>query len=91
MKSKVWKHFGFPIEGETDGKQVKRDVCVCKICFAEIKYTGSTTNMSTHLKRHHPTIDFTDVVKQKRSSCDEIRLKADITKVKTSTEIDRLL
>lgn len=44
-KSRVWGHFGF---SKLDVKKV-----ICKHCLAEIKYQGGTTNMSTHLSRHH--------------------------------------
>ena len=48
-KSKVWQHFGFT---KKDGKFDKTHA-ICKICRAAIKYTGSTTNLGTHLKRRH--------------------------------------
>ena len=51
--SKVWKHFGFSL---TDDNKA-----VCKLCFAEVKYSGGTTNLSVHLKRHHG-IDMSDKV-----------------------------
>ena len=43
--SKVWAHFGF---AKHNDKTV-----ICKHCRAELKYVGGTTNMSTHLSRHH--------------------------------------
>ena len=55
-KSKVWVHFGFfgNAEGEiTDNKHV-----VCRLCAPlgkkPIPYSGGTTNMYSHLERHHP-------------------------------------
>ena len=48
-KSKVWQHFGFT---KKDGKFDKTHA-ICKICRAAIKYTGSTTNLGTPLKRRH--------------------------------------
>ena len=48
-KSKVWQNFGF---AKKDGKLDKTHA-ICKICRAAIKYTGSTTNLGTHLKRRH--------------------------------------
>ena len=60
MKSTVWRHFGFPIEMENDQKRVRKDIVVCRLCKTDIKYTCSTTNMSTHLKRHHADISEKD-------------------------------
>lgn len=48
-KSKVWQHYGFY---KKDGKLDKLSA-ICKLCFAPIKYTGSTTNLITHLKWQH--------------------------------------
>ncbi|WAR01040.1 hypothetical protein MAR_025412 [Mya arenaria] len=42
-KSKVWSFFS-----KTNDKKA-----VCKICKAEVASSGCTTNMSTHLRRHH--------------------------------------
>lgn len=49
FKSAVWKDFGFyKRDGELD-----KTTAICKLCHAAIRYTGSTTNLSTHLKRRH--------------------------------------
>ena len=40
-KSAVWEYFGFMVVYENG---------------AVINYTGSTTNMSTHVKRQHPSL-----------------------------------
>ena len=42
-KSKVWAHFI-----KINDKRAK-----CKLCNTEIASSGGTTNMSTHLRRHH--------------------------------------
>ncbi|XP_033753063.1 zinc finger BED domain-containing protein 1-like [Pecten maximus] len=56
LKSPVWRQFGFPYE-TVDGKEaVNRHVAVCRLCDYMTKYTGATTNMNTHLKRHHPDV-----------------------------------
>ena len=49
LRSKVWKTFGF---FKKEGKLDKSEA-VCKICRAAIKYTGSTTNLSTNISRRH--------------------------------------
>ena len=56
-KSAVWQHFGFPVTHDNDVKTVDRQVTVCRLCTTRIKYTGNTTNMSTHLRRHHRDVD----------------------------------
>lgn len=48
-KSSVWKHFGF----YKKAGNLDKTHAICKICRAAIKYTGSTTNLTTHLKRRH--------------------------------------
>ena len=45
-KSKVWKHFGLP-------KDQRKGVAICKLCLMDIKFSGGTTNLATHLRRHH--------------------------------------
>src|SRR5512141_364270 len=45
FKSKVWQHYGFK-----DGRHDRTDA-ICKMCRASVKYTGSTTNLISHLKR----------------------------------------
>ncbi|KAM9751080.1 E3 SUMO-protein ligase ZBED1-like [Menidia menidia] len=52
FRSTVWKDFGFyKRDGELD-----KTMAICKHCRTEVRYTGSTTNMSQHLKRHHSTV-----------------------------------
>ena len=47
--SKAWDHFGFyKVEGK-----ILKEKAVCKICHQECKYTGGTTNLNTHLQKHH--------------------------------------
>ena len=53
-KSAVWKSFGFLIDDVTG--VLKKDTTICKLCFTKLKYTGNTTNMTFHLKRHHPSL-----------------------------------
>uniref|UniRef100_A0A8C4SQW8 BED-type domain-containing protein n=1 Tax=Erpetoichthys calabaricus TaxID=27687 RepID=A0A8C4SQW8_ERPCA len=42
FKADVWAHFGF------------YNIVICKLCKAKIKYFGNTTNLRTHMARHHP-------------------------------------
>lgn len=54
FKSKVWAHFGF--YNTDDGKTLDKDYAICKNCLAKVKYNGNTTNMHSHLVRHHPDL-----------------------------------
>ncbi|XP_041935683.1 E3 SUMO-protein ligase ZBED1-like [Alosa sapidissima] len=47
-KSKVWKYFGFDMEEDEVGKRAH-----CRLCLAQIGYSGNTTNLYAHLQRHH--------------------------------------
>lgn len=49
LKSFVWKHFGFyKREGKLD-----KTKAICKICRTAVPYSSATTNLCTHLSRHH--------------------------------------
>ena len=54
-KSRVWKYFAFEADG--DNKIQNNSIVFCQVpnCNARIGYSKNTTNMSLHLKRHHPT------------------------------------
>ena len=55
-KSKVWKDFGFKVSYDAEGvRNVLKEIVICPHCFSELRYTGSTTNMSFHVLRHHPS------------------------------------
>ncbi|KAK7915974.1 hypothetical protein WMY93_011735, partial [Mugilogobius chulae] len=66
FKSVVWEHFGFGVEFNDKGeKLVNKTTTVCKLCLACTPYTtGNTTNMSAHLRRHHPQVSLTGTGKQ---------------------------
>jgi hypothetical protein len=56
-KSKVWAFFA----------KVNDKKALCNICKAEVASSGGTTNMSTHLRRHHkidPAIQFNALEKK---------------------------
>ena len=55
-RSSAWNYFGYPVEYENGVRKVDKSRCVCNLCFTALRNTGNTTNMSTHLKRHHPAI-----------------------------------
>lgn len=51
-KSTVWKDFGFYKSPDTGC--LDKSSAVCKICCAQVKYCGNTTNLHTHLAKHRP-------------------------------------
>ena len=51
----VWKYFGFwKIIKQDAPSEIMKDKAVCKLCKAEYKYSGNTTNLSQHLSKVHP-------------------------------------
>ena len=50
FKSKVWKYFGFKPD-PTNG--IDMTYAICRVCGQNVKYTGNTTNASSHLINHH--------------------------------------
>lgn len=50
FKSKLWQHYGFY---KRDNGQLDKTNAICKLCHAAVKYTGSTNNLITHLRRRH--------------------------------------
>lgn len=48
-RSDVWKHFGFA--ADKTGKIVDKKHVVCKVCYAEVAYSGNTSNLSQHKSR----------------------------------------
>ena len=58
LKSPVWEHFGFLVNYDDEGKrQVDKTNALCRHCSVAVGYVfGSTSNLITHLKRHHPSV-----------------------------------
>ncbi|KAG8450570.1 hypothetical protein GDO86_003006 [Hymenochirus boettgeri] len=59
-KSKVWKYFGF--DTNADGCILQWKKIYCRICMAQIAYSGNTSNLSYHLEKNHPD-EFCEFVK----------------------------
>ncbi|XP_040854477.1 E3 SUMO-protein ligase ZBED1-like [Ochotona curzoniae] len=59
-KSKVWKYFGF--DADADGCILQWKKISCRICMAQIAYSGNTSNLSYHLEKNHPE-EFCELVK----------------------------
>ena len=66
-KSAIWAFFGFPAK---DGQFIEQDTCkrkrkevICKTCRKEFPYTGSTTNLISHLRNNH-TKEYTTMMQQ---------------------------
>ena len=57
LRSPVWEHFGFPVSYKLGQREVDKTKAVCRHCSSVIRYVfGNTSNMLTHLKRHHPHV-----------------------------------
>lgn len=67
FKSVVWESFGFPVKYGSKGERVvDRTMMVCRHCKAAVRYvSGNTSNMLTHIRRHHPDGPVTGVGQKK--------------------------
>jgi len=64
-KSKIWKYFGFL--SDSDGiLKVTPDEAICELCNEQIKHLNNTTNLLTHLKRHH-SIEYDEIISEIRN------------------------
>ncbi|KAI4797684.1 hypothetical protein KUCAC02_024924 [Chaenocephalus aceratus] len=69
LKADVWEHFGFKKKKESDN--LDKTMAVCKLCHTNMKYSGNTTNLRSHLQRHHPDkVMLTQELKKLRPRCD---------------------
>ena len=51
--SPIWTYFG--LEAYDDGKPISKDNAICRLCETPVPSKGgSTSNMFSHLKCHHP-------------------------------------
>ena len=77
-KSSVWQHFGLiKRPGET---QFEENTAACKICRAVVKCSGGTTNLTTHLPRHHPlTLSQVSATKTKAPTDSKSNILNDLT------------
>ena len=53
-KAAVWRHFGVR-KRKADGSIVE-NVAVCLTCQSAIKTGGGTSNLTNHIRRHHPKL-----------------------------------
>ena len=51
VKSPVWQYFGFY---KSPSGVIQREKAVCQLCRSQLSYSGNTTNLRTHIERHHP-------------------------------------
>ena len=64
-KSKIWKYLGFL--SDSDGiVKVTPDEAICEWCNEQIKHSNNTTNLLTHLKRHH-SIEYDEIISEIRN------------------------
>ena len=51
-KSDIWRYFG--LKKRKLDQQIEEHVAVCRECHATVRCTGGgTSNLSTHVRRHH--------------------------------------
>lgn len=53
-RSGVWRHFG--LVRYKDTRTFEDHVAVCRHCRQFVKSAGGTTNLTSHLRRHHPAV-----------------------------------
>ena len=51
-KAAVWRWFGLK-KRKTDG-HIEQNIAVCFDCGVSVKLAGGTSNLQTHIRRHHP-------------------------------------
>ena len=62
-KSDVWMHFGHPVYLRNDVRVTDKQHTICKLCKTILKHTGNTTNMRTHMTRHHGSVTVSGIKK----------------------------
>ena len=51
--SPVWTYFGLEADGQ--GKPISKEIAICRVCNSKTSTKGgSTSNLFSHLKNHHP-------------------------------------
>ena len=78
-RSKIWKYFGF-LTGDNGQVIVTPDkaicelcdehVAICELCDEHVKHSNNTTNLLTHLKRHH-FIQYEEIISEIRKEDNE--------------------
>ena len=51
-KADVWRWFGLK-KRKTDG-HIEQNIAMCFDCGVSVKLAGGTSNLQTHIRRHHP-------------------------------------
>ena len=67
LKSEVWKFYKFPVSTVNGRKVVDKSRVVCSKCSEILKYSGGTTNLRTHLERHHQYPKCAGITMKKKS------------------------
>ena len=57
----VWKHYQFKtLKNKKGSWETEQSNVYCKSCQGKIKYSGNTTNLITHIRRHHSDLSLHD-------------------------------
>ena len=52
-RSDVWHHFW--LKFDKAARKAMDGIAICRLCDQAVMYSGGTTNLNTHLNRHHPS------------------------------------
>ena len=81
--SSVWECFGHPILlQENNVRKMDKSRVIRKLCKTQMKHSGNTTNIKTHLSRHHPTHSTNQKVLMKK----ELKTSAEPNEKKASQQ-----
>ena len=74
-KSDLWQHFDLR-KRKTDGR-IDAAVVLCKRCNSVVKSAGGASNMSTHMRCHHPLLLLGSPVGDKRQANTLVRTRTE--------------
>ena len=52
-KSSIWEFFYLKVNKET--QKAVENVAICRLCDLVVRYSGGTSNITSHITRHHPS------------------------------------
>ena len=70
-KSKCWRFFGF--RTDDNGKIAEKKQVHCRLCSVSLSYSGNTTNLAYHIRKHHPE-HLKDIEESGTKRKDDLRL-----------------
>ena len=94
FKSNCWAYFKFKSLKNDQGQwETDKTSVFCSECESKLKYSGNTTNMMTHLQRHHmpvfmslrskPRTDGKNVIQEAQASTSSVKTDPTQPSIKT--------